>query len=137
MGPVSGKVALVTGSGAGIGRAAALKFAEEAGKVIVSDIESDEGNETAALIKQNGGDAVFARADATESADVEALIATVVDAYGQFDCACNNAGIEGKIAPLLNSLKMTLIGDVPKRQAYLSLLEIRDRVHAQEMGAVR
>ena len=100
MGLVSGKVALVTGSGAGIGRAAALKFAEEAGKVIVSDIESDEGNETAALIKQNGGDAVFARADVTKSADVEALIATVVDTYGQFDSACNNAGIEGKIAPI-------------------------------------
>jgi NAD(P)-dependent dehydrogenase (short-subunit alcohol dehydrogenase family) len=62
MGLVSGKVALVTGSGGGIGRATALKFAEEGAKVIASDINSDEGNETAALIKQNGGDAVFARA---------------------------------------------------------------------------
>jgi NAD(P)-dependent dehydrogenase (short-subunit alcohol dehydrogenase family) len=98
MGLVSGKVALVTGSGGGIGRATALMFAEEDAKVIASDINIDEGNETAALIKQNGGDAVFARADVTRSADVEALIASVVDTYGQFDCACNNAGIEGKIA---------------------------------------
>ena len=58
MGLVSGKVALVTGSGGGIGRATALKFAEEGAKVIASDINSDEGNETVALIKRNGGDAV-------------------------------------------------------------------------------
>jgi NAD(P)-dependent dehydrogenase (short-subunit alcohol dehydrogenase family) len=63
MGLVSGKVALVTGSGAGIGRAAALKFAEEGAKVIVSDVNTDGGNETVALVKQKGGDAVFARAD--------------------------------------------------------------------------
>ena len=52
MGLVSGKVALVTGSGAGIGRAAALKFAEEGAKVIVSDVNTDGGNETVALVKQ-------------------------------------------------------------------------------------
>jgi NAD(P)-dependent dehydrogenase (short-subunit alcohol dehydrogenase family) len=73
-------------------RRRALKFAEEGARVIASDINIDEGNENVALIKQNGGEAVFARADVTRSADVEALIATVVDAYGQFDCACNNAG---------------------------------------------
>jgi len=100
MGLVSGKVALVTGAGGGIGRATALKFVEEGAKVIASDVNSDEGNETAALITQNGGDAVFARADVTRSADVKALIATVVDTYGRFDCACNNAGIEGKIAAI-------------------------------------
>ena len=60
MGLVSGKVALVTGSGAGIGRAAALKFAEEGAKVIVSDVNIDGGNETVALVKRKGGDAIFA-----------------------------------------------------------------------------
>jgi NAD(P)-dependent dehydrogenase (short-subunit alcohol dehydrogenase family) len=49
MGPVSGKVALVTGSGAGIGRAAALKFAEEGAKVVVSDVNIDAGDETVSL----------------------------------------------------------------------------------------
>jgi NAD(P)-dependent dehydrogenase (short-subunit alcohol dehydrogenase family) len=97
---VSGKVALVTGSGAGIGRAAALKFAEEGAKVIVSDMNIDGGNETVALVKQKGGDAVFARADVAHAADVEALVTKAVDTYGQLDYACNNAGIEGKIVPI-------------------------------------
>jgi len=97
---VSGKVALVTGSGAGIGRAAALKFAEEGAKVIVSDVNIDGGDETVALVKQKGGDAVFARADVAHAADVEALVTKAVDTYGQLDCACNNAGIEGKIVPI-------------------------------------
>ena len=100
MGLLSGKVALVTGSGAGIGRAAALKFADEGAKVIISDVNTDGGNETVALVKQNGGDAVFARADVAQAADVEALVRKAIDTYGRLDCACNNAGVEGKIAPI-------------------------------------
>jgi len=98
---LSGKVALVTGSGAGIGRAAALKFAEEGAKVIVSDVDTVGGNETVVLVQQKGGDATFTRADVAKAADVEALIAKAVDRYGRLDCACNNAGIEGKIVPLV------------------------------------
>jgi NAD(P)-dependent dehydrogenase (short-subunit alcohol dehydrogenase family) len=98
MGLVSGKVALVTGAAAGIGRAAALKFAEEGAKVFVSDVNSDGGNETVALIKQKGGDAAYGSADVTRAADVEALVEKVVAAYDRLDCACNNAGVEGKLA---------------------------------------
>jgi len=98
---VVGKVALVTGSGAGIGRAAALKFADEGAKVVVSDVDVDGGNETVALVKQKGGDAVFVKADVAKAADVEALVARVVGVYSRLDCACNNAGIEGKIIPLV------------------------------------
>jgi NAD(P)-dependent dehydrogenase (short-subunit alcohol dehydrogenase family) len=61
MGLVSGKVALVTDARAGIVRAVALKFFDEGAKVVVSDLNGDGGNETAALIRQKGGDAVFIR----------------------------------------------------------------------------
>jgi NAD(P)-dependent dehydrogenase (short-subunit alcohol dehydrogenase family) len=100
MGLVSGKVALVTGSGAGIGRAAALKFAEEGARVIVSDVNTDGGHETVALIEQKGGQAVFTRVDIANVAEVQSLTATAVDTFGRLDCARNNAGIEGKIVPL-------------------------------------
>ena len=100
MGIVSGKVALVTGSGAGIGRATALKFAEEGAKVVVSDIDRSGGEETVSLITKGGGEAVFVKADVSKPDEVNALISEAVNAFGRLDCACNNAGIEGKIAPL-------------------------------------
>lgn len=101
MGLVSGKVALVTGAGAGIGRAAALKFAEEGARVVVSDVNVTGGNETVALAKTKGADATFVMADVAKAGDVEALVAKAVNIYGGLDCACNNAGIEGRIVPLI------------------------------------
>ena len=68
--------------------------------LLYPDIKSDGGNKTVALIRQKAKDAIFVRADVTEAAQVEALIASAVAAFGRLDCACNNAGIEGKIVPL-------------------------------------
>jgi NAD(P)-dependent dehydrogenase (short-subunit alcohol dehydrogenase family) len=64
----SGKVALVTSSGAGIGRAVALKFATEGANVVVSDANVEGGDETVALAKQNGGEASFVKADVSQAA---------------------------------------------------------------------
>lgn len=100
MGIVSGKVALITGAGAGIGRATALKFAEEGAHVVVSDVNRTGGEETVSMIEAAGGKALFIGCDVSDPAAVEALIAGAVNAFGRLDCACNNAGIEGKIAPL-------------------------------------
>ncbi len=101
-GIVAGKVALVTGSGSGIGRASALKFAQEGAKVVVSDINVEGGDETVRLIRETGGDATFVRCDVSQAAQVEALIKAVVDTYGRLDCAYNNAGIEGDAATTIN-----------------------------------
>ncbi len=102
MGIVSGKIALVTGGAAGIGRATALKFAAEGAKLVVSDVMVEGGEETADMIRASGGEAVFIRADISKSTDVAALIAQTVAKFGRLDCACNNAGIEGTIAPFVD-----------------------------------
>lgn len=92
---LEGKVALVTGAGSGIGRATALAFAREGAKLVVADIADQDGEKTVRMIEDDGGDATFVRVDISKADEVEAMIKTAVDTYGQLDCAHNNAGIEG------------------------------------------
>lgn len=92
---LQGGVALVTGGGSGIGRAIALAFARQGTKVVVSDIASQACQETVALIRQAGGEAIAVTADVSQAQEVKALVASAVSAYGRLDYACNNAGIEG------------------------------------------
>lgn len=91
MGTLNGKVALVTGAGRGLGQACARIFAREGASVVVVDIVRDRGEETVKLIKDSGGEATFAAADVSASADVQAMVRTAVDVYGGLDCAINNA----------------------------------------------
>lgn len=102
MGLVTGKIALVTGSGAGIGRATAKTFAAKGAKVVVSDVNREGGAETVKMIERAGGTALFVAADVSKKVDVSDLMAKTVAAYGRLDCAVNNAGIEGRIAPFVD-----------------------------------
>ena len=92
-GLVEGKVALVTGAGAGIGRAAAILFAEEGSRVVVSDVDGINGVETVRMITDAGGEALFVRADVSNQEDIERLVNETVKKYAALDCAFNNAGI--------------------------------------------
>lgn len=96
-GRLSGKVALVTGASSGIGRASALAFAREGAKVVVADVSIDGGQETVRLITSNGSEAIFVKADVSQTAEVEALVRKTVVTYGRLDCAHNNAGVEGAL----------------------------------------
>ena len=95
----TGKVALITGAGNGIGRAAALGFSRGGAKVVVVDRDQAAGEATVGVVRQQGGDARFVAADVTKSADVQAYVKAAVDAYGSIDCFFNNAGIEGRSPP--------------------------------------
>ena len=94
----TGKVALVTGGGNGIGRATSAAFACHGAKVVVVDRDGAGAEATAGIIRQNGGDAIAVTADVTKSKEVKAYVRTAIEKYGQIDCFFNNAGIEGMFA---------------------------------------
>ena len=93
------KVALITGGSSGIGRAVALVWAREGAKVVVSDTNPQGGEETVALVRAQGGDAIFVAADVGKPEDGARLVERTVAHFGRLDVACNNAGIGGPQAP--------------------------------------
>lgn len=86
------KVAIITGSGRGIGQAAALMFAREGAKVVVSDIDPEPANQTVEEIKKNGGEAYAYVGDVTDSGFAEAIVKTAVNAFDAVHILVNNAG---------------------------------------------
>src|SRR5205085_8147224 len=92
-GIVEGKIALVTGGGGGIGRAAALAFAREGARVAVADFAGAAARDTVAQINAAGGQAITLTGDVTRAEDVCAMIGDTLSAYGRLDCAFNTAGI--------------------------------------------
>lgn len=96
------QVVIVTGAGNGLGRSHALAFADRGAKVVVNDLggardgtgaSSDAANEVVELIRSNGGEAIANGANVTNYAEVEAMVAEAMDAWGRVDVLVNNAGI--------------------------------------------
>src|SRR5215471_15735212 len=95
-GLVQSKVVLVTGGGSGIGRATALKLAQEGASVMVADYVPEGGERTVKMIREAGSKATFVPTDVSVAKQVEAMVAKTLETYGRLDCAFNNAGIEGR-----------------------------------------
>ena len=85
------KTAIVTGAGRGIGRAIALRFAEEGAKVVVDDVNNDIGNAAVAAIIEVGGEALFVNADVSDATEAKSLITKAGNAFGTVDILVNNA----------------------------------------------
>ena len=94
----SGKVAFVTGAGSGIGRASAVRFAEEGADVAVVGLDADQNSETVRRIESLGARAMAITCDMTDSDAVQRALQHTVDAFGGLDIAFNNAGIEQPVA---------------------------------------
>src|SRR5438094_4816715 len=120
---VAGSVVLITGGNAGIGRAAAIEFAKQGAKVVVSGRREREGEEVVAGIKASGGEAIFVRADVSKERDVRTMIERTLATFGRLDCAFNNAGIEQALTPLPDQTEETYdqIMDVNVKGVWLSL----------------
>ena len=90
---LKGKVALVTGGSAGIGRATAILFAKKGAKVVVGDLDADGGRQTVEYINNSGGESLFVKTDVAKSTDVQSLIDKTVEVFHGLDFGFNNAGI--------------------------------------------
>jgi len=90
---LDGKSCAITGAGSGVGRAAAVLFAQHGASVIVGDVRDDWANETVALVEDAGGKAVAAHCDVSKEGDVEALVTRAVEELGRLDVMYNNAGV--------------------------------------------
>lgn len=90
---LEGRVAVVTGAASGIGRGLADRFAAEGMKVVLSDVEEAALTIAVAEVRDAGGEAIGVRADVAQRADVEALAAATLDAFGAVHVVCNNAGV--------------------------------------------
>jgi NAD(P)-dependent dehydrogenase (short-subunit alcohol dehydrogenase family) len=92
-GLIQGKIAIITGAGSGVGRAAALLFAQHGGKIIVADIDAAAAQATAAAVQAAGGEAIAQACNVAVAAEVDALVAVAVQKFGRLDIMYNNAGI--------------------------------------------
>jgi NAD(P)-dependent dehydrogenase (short-subunit alcohol dehydrogenase family) len=92
-GRLKGKVALITGAGMGMGRAASVLFAEEGARVVVADINAKAAGETVELVKKAGGQALAVTGDVAVEADVKRMIEQGVAAFGALHVLYNNAGV--------------------------------------------
>ena len=90
---LSDKVAFITGAGSGIGKEIALHFSNHGAKIVIAEIVEERGRETAALIEEKGGQALFVRADVSSIESIEAAVAQTVEHFGRIDVLVNNAGI--------------------------------------------
>ncbi|RME83205.1 MAG: glucose 1-dehydrogenase [Caldilineae bacterium] len=90
---LANRVALITGAGSGIGRESALLFAKEGASIVVVDINDQGGNETVAMVREAGGQAIFVHADVSKAADCERMVQQAEEAFGHLDILFNNAGI--------------------------------------------
>lgn len=95
-----GKVALITGGSSGMGRAAAIAFAKQGATVVIASRRDDQSQGVIAQIHDLGGNAHFVKTDVANSDEIRSLMEKIIEYYGRLDFAFNNAGTEGKFAPI-------------------------------------
>ncbi|HWP17760.1 MAG TPA: glucose 1-dehydrogenase [Burkholderiaceae bacterium] len=132
------RIALVTGGGSGIGRAAAIAYAREGAEVAVSGRRATEIEETARLITLEGGSAFAVPADLSVAEEVRRVVEAVVERFGRLDIAFNNAGVEGRFAPIteLTEADLDHVLSVNLKGVWLSIKYEVEAMLAQGNGGV-
>lgn len=96
------RVTIITGAASGIGRGAVDVFAREGAKLVLADVNDKDGEAAAQAVREMGGAAIYRRCDVSKEAEVAALIAAGIEAFGRIDCAFNNAGAGPPLKPLVD-----------------------------------
>jgi len=132
------RVALVTGGGNGIGRAACLEFARAGARVAAVDIDLAAAEKTAADIRALGRPALAVQADVSQSAQVRGYVQQTLDQFGRIDCFFNNAGTEGRAAPLAeyDEAVWDRVISVNLKGVFLGLRHVLPVMLAQQRGAI-
>jgi len=133
-----GKVALITGGGAGIGRATAIAFGRAGAKVVIGNRNAESGAQTVELVKAAGGQAVFQPTDVTVASEVEALVARAVREFGAVDCAFNNAGTFASLCPITEQSEddYDRVLDVNAKGVWLAMKYELRQMLKQRRGAI-
>jgi len=135
---LAGKVALITGGAGGLGAAAAKAFLEQGCKVALVDIAANPLTEIAARLNPPEGQLVTITADISQEEDVKAYVAATLQAFGTIDIFFNNAGIEGKVAPIVdqNMADVDRVFAINIRGTYMGLKYVLPVMYAKKAGAV-
>lgn len=117
------QVALVTAAGAGIGRAIALRLAQDGAAILVSDVNDEAGEETVALIRSTGARAIYKHANVADASEVGALVPFALESFGRLDMAVNNAGVGAMPKPVqdVTLAEWDRVIDVTLRGTFLAL----------------
>jgi NAD(P)-dependent dehydrogenase (short-subunit alcohol dehydrogenase family) len=134
---LDGRVALVTGAASGIGRACALRLAQEGAAVLVTDVQDLAGEAVAAEIRGGGGTAVYRHQDVADQPDWQAVLQQAASAFGGLDILVNNAGI-GDVAPIEQTTREQYDRTIAVDQTsvFLSLQAAAELLKASRYGSV-
>lgn len=131
------KVSIITGSGAGIGRATAVKFAAEGARVIVCDIDVKGVEDAVAEIRQKGGEAIGFKLDVTNKAEIESMVKAIMEKWGRVDVLVNNAGIiqDNQLAKMTDE-QFDRVININLRGTYLCARAVIEIMIAQKSGVL-
>ena len=133
-GLVQGKVALITGAGSGVGRAACLLFSEHGAKVVAADINGANAEETAKMVRDAGGECAAVTCNVADPASVDAAVAAAVESFGRLDAIYNNAGIT--ISPIPGKGLRSLVECDPEEMKRVEDVNINGVIYGSQ-AAIR
>lgn len=133
-----GSVAIITGGGSGIGRAASLQLSKAGFNVVVVDFNAETGGETLRLVREQGGEGLFVQADVSKNEDVERYVKATIDEYGRIDAFFNNAGVLQQFN-LLENIELSefeRVINVNVRGVFLGLKHVLKVMGKQGYGSI-